>query len=153
MDKKEKTPEDNLMEAIFGKKYKTEAEIESEIQKVVKNTTSENKNLNNDSMMLFIHAMNRREELMPMVEKLLEGKYFPSSNYRKVFQWSLMQAAQWQYEKLMENAIERKITLDAGGYPKLDCDGIEFYDYSKDQPLAKEGQKVKVITILEELEE
>lgn len=30
MDKKEKTPEDNLMEAIFGKKYKTEAEIESD---------------------------------------------------------------------------------------------------------------------------
>lgn len=40
--------------------------------------------------------------------------------------------------------LEREVKIDAGGYPCIDC-YIEFYDYDKDIPLAKEGDKVKVI--------
>ncbi len=52
-------------------------------------------------------------------------------------------------EQMMKEAIERTVKIDAGGYPYIDCDGIELYDYDKDVPLAKEGKKVKVIVIKE----
>jgi len=45
--------------------------------------------------------------------------------------------------------LEREVKIDAGGYPCIDC-YIEFYDYEKDIPLAKEGDKVKVIVVKEE---
>lgn len=52
------------------------------------------------------------------------------------------------YGELQENnvigVLERVVKIDAGGYPYINCD-IEFYDYDKDIPLAKEGDKIKVI--------
>ena len=42
--------------------------------------------------------------------------------------------------------LERAVKIDAGGYPYINCD-IEFYDYDKDIPLAKEGDIVKVVLI------
>lgn len=54
-----------------------------------------------------------------------------------------------QKEEMMKEAIERTVKIDAGGYPYIDCDGIELYDYDKDIPLAKEGDKYKVILIKE----
>lgn len=50
-----------------------------------------------------------------------------------------------------ENIIgtfEREVKIDAAGYPYID--EIEFYDYDKGIPLAKEGDKVKVIIVKEE---
>ena len=44
--------------------------------------------------------------------------------------------------------LEREVKIDAAGYPYID--EIEFYDYDKDMPLAKEGDKVKVIIVKEE---
>lgn len=52
--------------------------------------------------------------------------------------------------RLKSYVIERTVKVDAGGYPYIDCQSIELYDYDKDKPLAKEGQKVKVIIILED---
>jgi hypothetical protein len=40
------------------------------------------------------------------------------------------------------------VKVDAGGYPYIPQ--IELYDYDKDIPLAKEGEKVKVIVIKED---
>lgn len=45
--------------------------------------------------------------------------------------------------------FEREVKIDAGGYPYVSCD-VEFYDYDKDIPLAKEGDKVKVTIIKRE---
>ena len=56
--------------------------------------------------------------------------------------------AQWQKERILNNAIEREVKVDAGGYPYIDV--TELYDYDKDKPLAKEGDKVKLIIIMEE---
>ena len=56
--------------------------------------------------------------------------------------------AQWQKERILNNAIEREVKVDAGGYPYIDV--TELYDYDKDRPLAKEGDKVKLIIIMEE---
>ena len=51
-------------------------------------------------------------------------------------------------EQMMKDAIELEVKKDAGGYLYIDC--IELYDYDKDEPLAKKGDKYKVILIKEE---
>lgn len=56
--------------------------------------------------------------------------------------------AQWQKERILNNAVEREVKVDAGGYPYIDA--TELYDYDKDKPLAKKGDKVKLIIIMEE---
>jgi len=49
-------------------------------------------------------------------------------------------------EQIMKDATECEVKIDAGGYPYIDrC--IELYDYDKDIPLAKKGDKVKIVAI------
>ena len=55
---------------------------------------------------------------------------------------------QLQKEKMMAKAIDVEVKVDAGGYPYIDKT-IELYDYDKDVPLAKEGDKYKVVLIKE----
>ena len=52
-------------------------------------------------------------------------------------------------EEMMANAIDVEVKVDAGGYPYIDRT-IELYDYDKDVPIAKEGDKYKVVLIKEE---
>ena len=111
-NKNEMSPEDKLMKAVFGKKYKTEAEIEAEIESLEKETPEMDVNVNHEDFLLFIHAMKRLDELKPMVERLSARVYFPNENYKKVFQHSLMMAAQWQWEQMMQNAIEGLVVCD-----------------------------------------
>ena len=54
--------------------------------------------------------------------------------------------AQWQKEKITKDAIDATVKVDAGGYPYIDAT-IEMYDYDNDFPLAKEGDKVKIIVV------
>ena len=56
--------------------------------------------------------------------------------------------ANWQKEQMTKDATKIEVKIDAGGYPYIPQ--IELYDYSKDIPLAKEGDKVKVIVIKED---
>lgn len=60
----------------------------------------------------------------------------------------VMDGAKWQITKLMANATPVTVYIDAGGYPYIPQ--MELYDYDKDVPLAKEGDKYKVILIKEE---
>jgi hypothetical protein len=48
-------------------------------------------------------------------------------------------------QEMMNSAIEREVKVDAGGYPYIDA--TELYDYENDRPLAKAGDKVKVVFI------
>lgn len=64
-----------------------------------------------------------------------------------IFYGLCLDIANWQMEQMMEYAIEREVKIDAGGYPYIPQ--IELYDYEKDIPLAKEGDKVKVIIMKE----
>ena len=57
--------------------------------------------------------------------------------------------AQWQKNLLLQNAIDATVFEDAGGYPYVNKT-IELYDYDKDIPLAKAGDKVKIIVIKED---
>lgn len=56
--------------------------------------------------------------------------------------------AKWQREQMMMDAIDVTVHIDAGGYPYIPQ--MELYDYDKDVPLAKEGDKYKVVLIKEE---
>jgi len=55
---------------------------------------------------------------------------------------------EWQKEQMLKDAVERVVKVDAGGYPYIDA--MELYDYEKDKPLAKAGDKVKIIIVKEE---
>ena len=50
-------------------------------------------------------------------------------------------------EQIMKDAIEREVKVDAGGYPYIDS--TELYDYDNEKPLAKAGDKVKILIIKE----
>ena len=54
----------------------------------------------------------------------------------------------WKEEQLMKDAVDVEVKIDAGGYPYIPQ--IELWDYDKDEPLAEEGDKVKVIVIKED---
>lgn len=62
---------------------------------------------------------------------------------------SFKAGAKWQITKLMKDATEAIVAVDADGYPYVDKT-IELYDYDKDVPLAKYGDKYKVILIKED---
>lgn len=51
-------------------------------------------------------------------------------------------------EEMMANATEVTVHIEAGNYPYIPQ--LELYDYDKDMPLAKEGDKYKVILIKED---
>jgi hypothetical protein len=55
--------------------------------------------------------------------------------------------ANWQKANMMAKAIDVEVKVDAGGYPYIPQ--MELYDYDKDIPLAKEGDKYKVIILKE----
>ena len=80
-------------------------------------------------------------------------KYFPDENniwarpnYEAIAAANAFkEGAKWQEEQIMKDAIEREVKVDAGGYPYIDA--TELYDYDNDKPLAKAGDKVKVVFI------
>ena len=59
-----------------------------------------------------------------------------------------VRGAQWMYEKMMKDATDVTVHIDAGNYPYIPQ--LELYDYDNDVPLAKEGDKYKVVLIKEE---
>lgn len=61
---------------------------------------------------------------------------------------SFRAGAKWKKEQMMKDATEVTVHIDTGGYPYIPQ--MELYDYDKDVPLAKEGDKYKVILIKEE---
>lgn len=73
---------------------------------------------------------------------------FDISSVRKLIKDACKCGANWQKQQMMSKAIVRKVKVDSGGYPYIDT--TELYDYNKDIPLAKEGDKVKVIVIKED---
>jgi hypothetical protein len=61
---------------------------------------------------------------------------------------SIKTGFQLHKEQMMAKAIDVEVKVDAGGYPYIPQ--IELYDYDNDVPLAKEGDKYKVVLIKEE---
>lgn len=58
----------------------------------------------------------------------------------------LEMGAKFVEQQMLKDAMDAVVKIDAGGYPYVDAT-IELYDYDKDIPLAKEGDKVKILVI------
>jgi hypothetical protein len=56
--------------------------------------------------------------------------------------------AKWKEYQMMQNATEVTVKMNAGTYPYIP--EMELYDYDKDIPLSKEGDKYKVVLIKED---
>lgn len=87
------------------------------------------------------------EEIERHLKECLDIK-FPTIDIeliKKDVRYTAEHFVQWQKEQMMANAVEREVKVDAGGYPYIDA--TELYDYDKDKPLAKKGDKVKVIIL------
>ena len=69
------------------------------------------------------------------------------AGYRIQIRRAVVYGAQWQKEQLMAKTVDVEVKVDAGGYPYIPQ--IELYDYCEDIPLAKEGDKYKVVLIKE----
>lgn len=94
-----------------------------------------------------------KEWLQPQLDKSYanygEGKMMELTHFDGYAMLDAIEyGAKWQKQQMMSKAIVRKVKVDAGGYPYIDT--TELYDYNKDIPLAKEGDKVKVIVIKED---
>ena len=81
--------------------------------------------------------------------KELGQKYFPDSENiwarsnieAERVELACLEMAEW----VLKDAIECTVHEDAGGYPYIP--NIELYDYEKDRPTAKKGDKIKILII------
>lgn len=81
------------------------------------------------------------------LERLIRNNRFYSSTEAKYRYEAYMELSEWLDGLNITDvdAIEREVKEDAGGYPYIDV--TELYDYDNDKPLAKVGDKVKVVFI------
>ena len=70
--------------------------------------------------------------------------FFSQTDYKQ----GVIDGAKWQKEQLVASGTDVTVHIEAGNYPYIPQ--IELYDYDKDVPLAKEGDKYNVILIKEE---
>lgn len=83
------------------------------------------------------------------LEELINSlsKQFQEVSFAKLSRIAV-RVAKWQKEQMMAKAIDVEVKVDAGGYPYIPQ--MELYDYDNDVPLAKEGDKYKVVLIKED---
>ena len=92
---------------------------------------------------------NKKEELVNeelyTVAKEYANNITDKIGYRLQLRRAVCFGANWKEQQLMAKAVDATVHLDAGGYPYIPQ--MELYDYDKDIPLAKEGDKYNVILI------
>lgn len=143
-------------------KEKIRAEIERRIEELQPCNTRENLRAHGAiagyyQILSFINSMQEEpvsEELEEACEQLAENArkhkaetsspFFSQTDYIQ----GVMDGAKWKIAKLMKDATPVTVHIDAGGYPYIPQ--LELYDYNKDEPLAKKGDKYKVILIKED---
>lgn len=81
------------------------------------------------------------------LERLIRNYRFYSSTEAKYRYEAYKELSEWLDGLSITDmdAIEREVKVDAGGYPFIET--TELYDYDNDKPLAKAGDKVKVVFI------
>ena len=89
-----------------------------------------------------------KKESEAFAECEYEIGYFDRNALGKGYYWGCIDGAKFQKEQMMANATEVTVHIEAGNYPYIPQ--LELYDYEKDVPLAKEGDKYKVILIKED---
>lgn len=82
------------------------------------------------------------DNLPPVLQNIwkheIEGAFIAGAKWKE-------EQMQKEAIQMMQNAVERSVKVDAGGYPYIDA--TELYDYDNDKPLAKAGDRVKVVFI------
>lgn len=78
------------------------------------------------------------------------SKQFPEVSFAKLSRIAV-RVAKWQMAQMIKDSTDVTVHVDAGGYPYIPQ--LELYDYDKDIPLAKEGDKYKVVLIKENKDE
>lgn len=81
-----------------------------------------------------------RKRLIAMCQHYIECYAFDQYNLD-----GYKEALAWLEKQGQKDAVEATVKVDAGGYPYIPA--MELYDYTEDKPLAKEGDKVKLIFI------
>ena len=95
--------------------------------------------------LLYYPIMSRISEPHGVIPADTQSHYLGDANQDK--REGFIDGAKWQKQQMMKNAIEREVKVDAGGYPYIEA--TELYDYENEKPLAKEGDKIKIIIIKE----
>ena len=90
------------------------------------------------------HCNNITEEQYNLETGFID-QHIEKNNRMPTFLDAIEYGMKKQREQMMKDAIEVTVHIDAGGYPYIPQ--MEFYDYDKDAPLAKEWDKYKVILI------
>lgn len=93
--------------------------------------------------LLYYPIMSRISEPHGVIPADTQSHYLGDANQDK--REGFIDGAKWQKQQMMKNAVEREVKVDAGGYPYIDA--TELYDYENDKPLAKAGDKVKVLIV------
>ena len=83
-----------------------------------------------------------------VIEAFKAGAQWQKKKEYTCYEEAFEDGASWKKEEMMKDATKTIVAVDAGGYPYIPQ--IELYDYDKDIPLAKEGDKYKVVLIKEE---
>ena len=122
---------------LLGKQHQKYNPFDSHIQEDDKVTVNEDGSRFNRSQLERVIA-SQEEPVSEDLEKAA-ARFDGSMDCVSCF----IAGAKWRLRNLMANAIEREVKEDAGGYPYIDA--TELYDYDNDKPLAKAGDKVKVI--------
>ena len=84
------------------------------------------------------------EDLGEYINEL--SKQFPEVSFAKLSRIAV-RVAKWQMAQMVKDVTDVTVHVEAGGYPYIPQ--MELYDYDKDIPLAKEGDKYKVVLIKE----
>jgi hypothetical protein len=95
--------------------------------------------------LLYYPIMSRISEPHGVIPADTQSHYLGDANQDK--REGFIDGAKWQKQQMMQDAIEREVKVDAGGYPYIEA--TELYDYENEKPLAKEGDKIKIIIIKE----
>ena len=77
-------------------------------------------------------------------EKCEKDKLLTCHKWYDGYRTALLAISDYE-QQLMAKAVDSTVHIDAGGYPYIPQ--MELYDYDKDIPLAKEGDKYKVVLI------
>ena len=68
--------------------------------------------------------------------------------YKLQLRRAVVYGAKWQMAQMIKDATDVTVHVDAGGYPYIPQ--MELYDYDNDVPIAKEGDRYKVVLIKED---
>lgn len=124
-----------------------EKEIDSYFAKWLQGSSDEGC-FNPDSQLVSIYDCHRIARHFANWQKQKnKSKFLTEEQCRKIRDDAFELGKDAMKQKMMAKAVDVEVKVDAGGYPYIPQ--MELYNYEKDIPLAKEGDKYKVILIKE----